>query len=205
VVQIEDQSQAWRWKDFKPTSFPALIVQPPVNGSWGDPHTIVYARQGYLQPAELDAAIRKAIQLYATKAYPRYMAWESKQGVAPEGLAGGFQQGGAEQSGGWTPPATPPSPLPPTPSYPVYPNLPPEYPPATPQAPAQPGQGLLYLLLTLIGGNFLATIGLTVVKLWEARAKTTPSQVDDVVSGLLRQLLEQRLNQQQTPRPVGPA
>src|SRR5436305_7372757 len=26
VVQIEDQSQAWRWKNFRPTSFPTLIV-----------------------------------------------------------------------------------------------------------------------------------------------------------------------------------
>src|SRR4029078_10795619 len=54
VVQIEDQSQAWRWKDFKPTSFPTLLVQPPVNGSCGDPHTIVFVRQGYLKHAELD-------------------------------------------------------------------------------------------------------------------------------------------------------
>jgi hypothetical protein len=97
------------------------------------------------------------------------------------------------------------SPLPPAPSYPVYPNLPPEYPPPNAQTPVQPGQGLLYLLLTLLGGNFLATIALGAARLWEARAKTTPSQVDDVLSGLVRQLLEQRLNQQQTPRPVGPA
>src|SRR5438876_1423834 len=52
VVQIEDQSQAWRWKEFRPTSFPTLIVQPPVNGSWGDSHTIVFAHQGYMKPAE---------------------------------------------------------------------------------------------------------------------------------------------------------
>jgi hypothetical protein len=117
VVQIEDQSQAWRWKDFKPSQFPTLIVQPPVNGSWGDPHTIVYVRQGYLAPADLDAGIRKAIQLYAAKTFPQRMAWEAKQGAAPlASISGGFQQGGAEQSGGWNPPVTPPTPLPPLPN-----------------------------------------------------------------------------------------
>jgi hypothetical protein len=117
VVQIEDKSQEWRWKDFKPTQFPTLIVQPPVNGSWGDPHTIVFVRQGYLRPAELDAGIRKAIQLYAAKAFPRHLAWESKQASAAISDAG-FQQGGAEQSGGWTPPVTPPTPLPAPQTYP---------------------------------------------------------------------------------------
>jgi hypothetical protein len=126
VVQSEDKSQEWRWKDFRPTQFPTLIVQPPVNGSWGDPHTIVFVRQGYIKPDELDTAIRKAIQLYAAKTFPRHLAWESKQGLAPAGLSdAGFQQGGAEQSGGWTPPVTPPSPLP------SLPNVPPQtYPPS---------------------------------------------------------------------------
>ena len=32
-------------------------------------------RQGYQKPAELDAAIRQAIQLYAAKMYPRRLAW----------------------------------------------------------------------------------------------------------------------------------
>jgi hypothetical protein len=204
VVQIEDQSQAWRWKDFKPAGFPALIVQPPVNGSWGDAHTIVYAHQGYLKPAELDAAIRKSIQLYAAKVFPRHLAWESKQNQAQAGVAGGFQQSGGTEQGGWTPLATPPSPLPPVPNYPPshpYPNVPPEYPPANP-TPAQPGQGILYLLLTLMGGNFLATVLLAVVKLWEGQAKSTPTKADDVVSSLVRQLLEQRVQQ---PRPAGPA
>src|SRR2546423_3394382 len=93
VVQIEDQSQAWRWKDFRPTSFPTLIVQPPVNGSWGDPHTIVFAHQGYLKPADLDAAIRKAIQLYATKSFSQRLAWESKKNaIRNEAITGGHEQ-----------------------------------------------------------------------------------------------------------------
>jgi len=136
VVQIEDKSQEWRWRDFRPNVFPTLIVQPPVNGSWGDPHTIVFARQGYLKPADLDAAIRRAIQLYAAKTFPRHLAFEAKLGAAPAGLsAAGFQEGGgAGQSGGWTPPVTPPSPLPPLPNMPSQ-TFPPS---ADPSVVAQP-------------------------------------------------------------------
>src|SRR5262245_4987025 len=126
IVQIEDQSQAWRWKDFRPTAFPTLIVQPPVNGSWGDPHTLVFSRQGYLKPAELDATIRKAIQLYAAKAFPQRLAWEKKQGERKQVSAGGHEQAKTvETAGGWTPPVAPPVPLPPAPNYPQYPNVPP--------------------------------------------------------------------------------
>lgn len=153
VVQIEDQSQAWRWKDFRPTAFPTLIVQPPVNGSWGDPHTIVYLRQGYLQPAELDAAIRGAIQRYAKKAFPHHAAWQARQRVATVNVNdAGVEQtkpvkhtspptpsDAIEQAGDWNPPVTPPSPLPPLPNNPVQPSYPvqPTYPHVPPQVPPE--------------------------------------------------------------------
>jgi hypothetical protein len=208
VIQIEDESQAWRWKDFKPTTFPALIVQPPSNGSWGDPHTVVYVKQGYIKPDELDAGIRKAIQLYATKVFPRHVAWQAKQGAAAAGVSdAGFQQGGAvEQSGGWTPPVTPPTLLPPVPNYPSYPNVGPEYPPPQPQPNAS---GLLSQLLSgLLGGQGTGNLLLIAILGWQiyrafAKSKGVPLLVDDVTATQLIQLLQ---SLRQTPnRPASHA
>jgi hypothetical protein len=201
IVQIEDQSQAWRWKDFKPARFPALIVQPPVNGSWGDPHTIVFAQQGYLKPADLDAAIRKAIQLYAAKTYPRRLAWETSLAVN-----GGFQQAKAgDQTGGWTPPVAPPAPLPPVPNAPLYPNVPPQYPPAQPDV----GSLLSQLLSGLLGGPAMANFLLLAILAWQiyrgfAKREGIPLLVDDATAAQLVQLL-QSLPRQNPQQPITPA
>lgn len=79
VVRYEDPTQAWRWQYFKPKGFPTLIVQPPINGSWGDPKTIVYLRTGYLEPSKLDAEIRRAIQSYCRKVHPEHISWKSSR------------------------------------------------------------------------------------------------------------------------------
>ena len=193
VVQIEDQSQAWRWKDFRPTSFPTLIVQPPVNGSWGDPHTIVYARQGYLKPVELDAAIRKAIQQYAAKAYPRHLNWQASHHAAQVAITNaGFQQTRpADQPGGWNPPVTPPSPLPPLPNYPSYPNVPPVNPAVAPDV----GSLLAQLLAGLLGGPAVANILLLAILAWQiyrgvAKREGIPLLLDDASAEQLVQILQ---------------
>jgi len=210
VVQIEDQSQAWRWKDFRPTSFPTLIVQPPVNGSWGDPHTIVFARQEYTKPVELDAAIRKAIQQYAAKTYPRRLAWEAKPGAPqPKLITAGFEQArGIEQSGGgWNPPVPPPSPLPPSPlppmpNYPSYPNVPPAGPSVAPDLGALLGQ----LLANLLGGAGMANFLLLAILAWQvyrsfAKREGIPLLLDDDSAAQLAELLQQavRPSQEQPP------
>lgn len=192
IVQIEDQSQAWRWKDFKPTAFPTLIVQPPVNGSWGDPHAIVYAHQGYLKPAELDGAIRKAIQLYAAKMFPRRLAWEGKQVAAtPAATASGLQQRAADSPGGWTPPVTPPAPLPPMPAYPNYPSVPPETGPQQPRIASL----LAQLFSSLFGGPGMANVLLLAILAWQvyrgiAKKEGIPLLVDDDATGQLTHLLQ---------------
>ena len=162
IVQIEDQSQAWRWKDFRPTAFPALIVQPPVNGSWGDPHTIVFAQQGYLKPADLDAAIRKAIQLYAAKVFPHRRAWEAKQGsrkpCSPADANTRVGRSAAAEPAGHAS-----APLPPLPNYPNYPSVPPQYPPAQPDV----GSLLAQLLSGLLGGTGMANFLLLAILAWQ--------------------------------------
>jgi hypothetical protein len=197
IVQIEDHSQAWRWKDFKPTSFPALIVQPPVNGSWGDSHTIVFIRQGYQKPAELDAAIRQAIQLYAAKMYPRRLAWATNSGLAPNtaGVHGLEAEQRDDRSGGtWTPPVTPPAPLPPLPAGPVVPNMPsfpPQYPPLQPDAVSLLSQ----LLGGLLGGPALANLLLIAILAWQvyrgiAKREGIPLLLDDATAEQVAQLLQ---------------
>lgn len=204
IVQIEDQSQTWRWKDFRPTSFPALIVQPPVNGSWGEAHTIVYAHQGYLKPAELDAAIRKAIQQYAAKMAPRRLAWQAARDSAVVTVStAGFQQAhGADPSGGWNPPVTPPSPLPPVPlppapNFPSYPNVPPVNPSTVPDFGSLLGQ----LLSSIFGGAGTANLLLLAILAWQiyrsfAKREGIPLLIDDASATQLIQIL------QSVPRPA---
>jgi hypothetical protein len=198
IVQIEDQSQAWRWKDFKPTSFPTLIVQPPVNGSWGDPHTIVFVRQNYLKPAQLDTAIREAIQLYSTKLYSRRLAW-SKTPSADQSatIIGGIKaEPRDEHAGGWNPPVSPPAPLPPLPAVPSTPNQPAQYPPAQ-YPPSLPNFAslLAQLLGSLLGGPALANFLLIAILAWQvyrgiAKREGIPLLLDDDSAAQLTQLLQ---------------
>lgn len=129
VVQIEDQSQAWRWKDYKPKTFPTLILQPPFNQSWGDPHTIVMLQEGYEKPDKLAIKLRAAIDKYAAKVKPQRAAWKSLHAMQ---VVHDLSGGGMEQAGAWTPPATPPAPLGPVPYSPTtIPPTPPEPQPLT--------------------------------------------------------------------------
>ncbi len=199
VVQIEDQSQKWRWENFKPTVFPTLIVQPPVNGSWGDPHTMVFAQQGYMKPADLDAAIRKSIQLYAVKVFPKHLALASS--IATQGISdnAGFQQGGGAPVGGWNPPVTPPSPLPPLPPFapspvgPLPPQVTPSVPPLDQTQIVLPSMSQLFsLLMTLLGtifgsqtvGNFVLLTIMALLGLERLAPKT--AKFDERIIALLK-------------------
>jgi len=151
IVQIEDQSQAWRWKDFKPTSFPTLLIQPPFDRSWGDPHTIVFKKEGYDGKADkLAVDFRAAIDRYTKKVKPERAAWKSmhnSQIASNGGHQVGFAQ--AVQAGGWNPPATPPSMLPP--AQPATPQIPPQ--PAADPTSAQADQ-ILSIVLGLVSMIF---------------------------------------------------
>lgn len=117
VVQIEDKSQSWRWKDYQPKVFPTLILQPPFDRSWGDPHTIVFLKEGYDgKPDKLAQNLRAAIDKYVKLVKPQRTAWKASHKLAMANPSGG----GMEQAGGWNPPATPPAVLPPgTPTPPT--------------------------------------------------------------------------------------
>lgn len=153
VVQIEDPSQAWRWKSVKPTRFPTIILQPPINRSFGDPATVVYMHQGYLPPDQLDAQMRAAIQAYTKKVAPQYRAWRAAQPrVLAQSHRGGIGQSGVQQSAeDYRPPAPPPSPLPPPQPQNVPFQIPPTVTPAPPAVtPAPPADNVLPLLLRVL-------------------------------------------------------
>lgn len=99
VFQIEDASQELlgRWKNKRPKEFPAIWIQPPFNGSWGDPKQIVFWREGYEGPEKLAKAMQAAVKKYCETVGPVRAAWKAKE-RASEG--GGF----AQASGKYDPP-----------------------------------------------------------------------------------------------------
>lgn len=193
VVQIEDASQAWRWKDYRPTAFPTIIVQPPANGSWGDARTIVFAQQGYVQPAKLDAALRQAISAYAAKVYPRRAA----AGTSPDGeeaaATSGMEQAAGDAKSARAAPPPAPLPLPPLPE-----NLrgPVDVLPAIPPQPSGPSiSGLLVQLVGgLVSGSAISNVLLLAILAWHvyrgiARREGIPLLIDDQTAAEISALL----------------
>lgn len=182
VVQIEDKTQAWRWKNYRPTKFPTLIVQPPYNESWGDPQTVVFLQEGYSKPEELDKKLRSAFTAFAKKVQPTHVAHH--------------KSGGFEQAGGWTPPVTPVSPLPP--AQPTV--LPPETAPAvvpTQPAPAPapaPATNLwtigLTVLATLLGTGTMGGLVVGGLTLFRAARKASGKTIlsDEQFALLMQEL-----------------
>ena len=63
----DDKSQSFRFEKLQIANHPTVLVQPPRNGQYGDPKTIVY--QGVYQgdPKKQADAIRNSIRRYLTK------------------------------------------------------------------------------------------------------------------------------------------
>jgi hypothetical protein len=193
AVDVNDNTQQWRWANFKPRVFPTLIVQPPYNGSWGDPHTVVFLREGYDgKPAALDKAIRAALSMYGRKVHPQHVSFSRK--LSPAGISGGgFEQ--EQVIGEWPAPFAPPSPQPLQP-FPTYQPFPQQVPPVDvqPQPPAQPSQWLLYLLTFLTGTNLFATLLAPLLAGLKARAAATPGKVDDLLVAALTRIVESKVS-----------
>lgn len=68
----DDTMQQSKIKDFKFSGYPTIALQPPRNGCWGDPATIVFQQTGYDGNAKklakkLAEKIRKALANYSSK------------------------------------------------------------------------------------------------------------------------------------------
>ncbi len=67
VYLREDASQAWRFENIQLTEFPTIVVQPPRNGRYGDPSTVVFQGTYGGDPRQLAQDISRAIRLYLKK------------------------------------------------------------------------------------------------------------------------------------------
>lgn len=64
----EDKSQEFRWvSNFRFAAFPTVILQPPRDGSCGDPGTIVYGKVYPGTPAKLTEGMRDAMKRYLAR------------------------------------------------------------------------------------------------------------------------------------------
>lgn len=65
---IEDETQAWRWEHIDLAGYPTILVQPPRNGDYGPPSTVVLQLTGYDGDAKkLAAQMRASITAYIAK------------------------------------------------------------------------------------------------------------------------------------------
>jgi len=76
IYDGNDATQHHRKVKYRVTSYPTIVIQPPLDGTWGDPATVVFWEAGYDgNPKKLAERIRKAVRYYAGvmsgKGYPR--------------------------------------------------------------------------------------------------------------------------------------
>lgn len=133
--QIEDKSQEWRWKGIKLTSFPTILIQPPRDGSYGNPSAVAGQITGYSSPDKLAGEMTTWFKAYIAKHSERKRAdlGPVKNGIGQIGQIGQI---------GIDPPWAPTPKVEPTvPTTPVVPNFPFAIdPPKQPVAPQVPGQ-----------------------------------------------------------------
>lgn len=160
VFQAEDETQSWRWRDIRIGGYPTILVQPPRNGRYGDPHTVVLQKTGYDgDPAKLAASMRDAILRYVRTVRPRQFP---RQGMRQSDEEEQAEPPAARYEPPFTPPPTPPEiPRQPEPTVPF------DIPPTPAQPPTPTGIDLVSLLLSalasLLGGSVLTNILLLVL------------------------------------------
>ena len=149
VFSAEDQTQAWRWEGIQLAGYPTLLIQPPRDGRYGDPKTVVMQKTGYDGDSQkLANAIRDGITAYVA----RFPQQPQHRGIGQQ------TEPAEQQSRGYEPPFSPPPRVEPTP-YAPQPQFPFDYPPVPHPAP-QPTINPLSLLATLLGST-LGSGGMT--------------------------------------------
>ena len=83
---VTDETQKWRLKAYRITGYPTIVIQPPRNGMWGNPRTVVFQTTGYDgNPKKLAQAITNGVRAYAAKmgeqGYPKIQAQEFLEGT----------------------------------------------------------------------------------------------------------------------------
>lgn len=136
VYNLSDPSQARSFRGIKIEAFPTILVQPPLNKSFGDPQTVVY-QAIYRDPKTMVDGISSYMKAYVAKLDRN-----------SDGFRGGFNQFPGDDITSIAQPVRPmpympePSTPPnnPSPAYPLFPVLPPDTKPDRPPetAPTNP-------------------------------------------------------------------
>lgn len=225
VYNVKDATQKWRVDGFKVTTVPTIVVQPPRNGIWGSPRTVVFHSGNYLyqDPQALGTMMSSAVQQYVMKmsaqGYPRQpvsfsdeelnqLGTEVQPFLAPTNPQLNPQllnpQSGSRQTIAQIPFQTPQVPYNPNPSVPSQvPQT--TYPPQVvvqPNPPAQTGV-LAYLMSFLAGAGGIALLKM-LIDLWRPVAALTPSKLDDLAVTVADRLV-QTLTKPQTVQSQAPA
>ena len=217
VFDASDQTQQWRLKDYKIAGYPTLVIQPPRNGMWGNPRTVVFQKSGYDgNAAALAKEITTGVRRYATamskQGYPKIQATADAIPLSNSFVAGGSEQVAVNPPFN-TPPKVDPFNPTPSPAPTVFPQFPPVEPAPTPAQPQLPSlTQVLSILITALGslmgaqgaGNLLLLI---MVALWvlELIAPKTETKADDQVVAFLKELLDHLKSNPPTNPPSGPA
>lgn len=82
VYHSKDSTQQWRLKAYNVTGFPTLVIQPPRNGMWGSPRTVVWQKTGYDgNPSKLAREITTAVRRFAAKMAQQGYPKQVREGV----------------------------------------------------------------------------------------------------------------------------
>lgn len=188
VYDIHDATQKDRIKRYVIAGTPTLVIQPPRNGSWGDPSVVVDQFTGYDgDPKKLGMKISESVNRFARKmallGYPRH---DVRLAGATDPTIGGAVH---------TPPFPVPSPTPLfQPSNPFPPQL-------VPQPAPTPTTHPLVDFLTHGSLANLMLILLVAAKAYELYTRTTPSLADDQLASLIISVISV-LNPNQPKPPV---
>lgn len=72
VFYAEDETQHWRWRQINIKAYPTVLIQPPRNGQYGKPSTVVLQLDGYDGDAErLARTIQAGVVRYIASVNPR--------------------------------------------------------------------------------------------------------------------------------------
>jgi hypothetical protein len=159
VYAREDRSQAFRFEGIQVTAYPTVLVQPPRNGRYGDPKTVVFQGTYGGDPERLARQITASIRQYVSKfeasqpsSHPAHRAAEGSIGIDPP----------------WQPPPNVDPPLPNV--TPVFPDGQPLIPPSVdPPDATTPTAGPWGTVLT-VAGTSLVTLLLALGAPWALQA-----------------------------------
>ncbi len=151
VFSINDETQKWRWEGIRLGGYPTLLIQPPRDGRYGEPKTVVLQKTGYDgDPQKLAGEIRNAIVRYVAS----YKRQPHREGIGQQG------EPTDQKEQRYEPPFSPPPRVEPSP-FPAPQPYPFDFPPQPqPQQIPQPNINPFGLLTALLG-NLLGSGGMT--------------------------------------------